>query len=86
MGCHCPENFSTLEKTVRQRHFGQKRVFRQKPDFGLWFSRLLKPTVSSLLSSLKKLNFGVQHDAKKNLGRIETLLETTQHFGKKCNW
>ena len=53
MRCHCPENFSTLEQIVRQGHFGQKRVFRQKPDFEPRFSRLLKPTIQSSLSNLK---------------------------------
>ena len=45
MKFHFPENFSALEQTVRQAHFEQKRVFRQKPDFGPQLSGLLKPTI-----------------------------------------
>ena len=45
MRCHRLKNFSSLEQTVRQWYFGQKRVFRQKPDLEPRFSRLFKPTI-----------------------------------------
>ena len=53
MRYHCRENFSALEKTVRQGHFGQKQIFRQKPDLGSRFCRTTQAYNLIFLSSLK---------------------------------